>query len=132
MKITSVIFYTLLISLIFIIGCGGDEEDIADLDTSPPEVRDVIVAGSTSAAATNGPIVVVFSEAVEPASVQAAITLTPQVDGAAFYDEDTRTLTFDPEPDLQAHTTYSVTVSGISDAAGNEMELYTFFTLLSE
>ncbi|MFC1712254.1 Ig-like domain-containing protein [Candidatus Poribacteria bacterium] len=126
MKKTAMICYILLVSLILIIACGEDEEDTTVLDTTPPEVKYVIVAGWMSAAATNGSITVVFSEAVEPASVQAAVTSVPQVDGSISYDEETRELVFEPESDLQDNTKYSVTISNAMDRSGNVMVPYTF------
>ena len=126
----AIICCALLISfMLTIIGCGGDggnDDDSASVDAIAPTVEQVLVAGDLSAAATNGIIIVVFSEAVEPFSVQAAIAFTPPVNGAASYDEATNTLTFNPASDLQANTGYSVTVSNATDKSGNVMEPYTF------
>lgn len=125
----AIICYALLISfMLAITGCGGgdDDDDSARVDAIAPTVEQVLVAGDLSAAATNGIIIIVFSEDVEPSSVQAAIAFTPPVNGAASYDEATNTLTFDPASDLQANTGYSVTVSNAADKNGNVMEPYTF------
>jgi hypothetical protein len=127
MKKNAIICCALLASLILTIsGCGEGDEEAAVGDTTPPTVKGVVVAGDTSAAATNGPIMIVFSEAVDPASVQAAVTFTPQVDGSVSYNEETSTLTFDPKSDLQDHTKYSITVSNVADKAGKVMEPFTF------
>lgn len=134
MKRSVIICCALLVSLtLTIIGCGEDEgKEAAVGDTVPPAVEDVIVAGDTSAVATNGPIMIVFSEAVGLASVQWAVTLTPQVDGSISYDEEIFTLTFDPKSDLQDHTKYSITVSNVADKAGNVIEPFTFEILAAE
>jgi len=132
MKKVSIICYMLLVSLMLIVGCGEDEEDVASLDVQPPAVKEVIVAGGTSAAATNGAIVVVFSEAVEPASVHGAVAFTPQVDGVASYDDKTRALTFDPASNLQDNSKYSVTISNVEDRNGNVMLPFTFDLFTSE
>jgi len=132
MKKNSIICYTLLVSLMLIMGCGEDEEDAANLDIQPPTVKELIVAGGTSAAATNGSIVVVFSEAVEPASVHAAMAFTPQVDGVVSYDEETRSLTFDPASNLQDNSKYSVTISNVEDRNGNMMLPFAFDLFTSE
>lgn len=127
-KEIAIICCALLVSfMLTIVGCGGDDDDdSARVDVDPPTVEQVLVAGDLSAAATNGIIIIVFSEAVEPSSVQAAIAFTPPVNGAASYDEETNTLTFDPASDLQANTGYSVMVSNAADKSGNVMEPYTF------
>lgn len=124
MKKISMIFCALLASFMLVTaGCGEDEEEEAEVgDTWPPKVEHVIVAGDTSAAATNGPVMVVFSEAVDPASAQTALTFTPQISGDISYNAETRTLTFKPKSDLQAHTKYSMTVSNVEDKFGNVME----------
>ena len=126
----AIICCALLVSfMLTIVGCGGDDDDdddSASVDAIAPTVEEVIVAGDLSAAATNGIIIIVFSEAVEPSSVQAAVAFTPPVNGAASYDEETNTLIFDPASDLQANTGYSVTVSNAADKSGNVMEPHTF------
>ncbi len=125
----AIICCALLVLLVLaIVGCGGgnDDDDSANVDAIAPTVEQVLVAGDLSAAATNGIIIIVFSEAVEPSSVQAAIAFTLPVNGAASYDEETNTLIFDPASDLQANTGYSVTVSNAMDKSGNVMEPYTF------
>jgi hypothetical protein len=115
-----------------IIGCGEDAEEAEVGDIMPPTVKDVIVAGDTSAAATNGPIIIVFNEAIDPASIQSSVILTPQADGDISYDTETRTLTFDPRLDLQDNTKYSIAISNIANKAGNVMEPFTFEIFASE
>lgn len=132
-KIITVCCALLVSFTLIIIGCGEDEGEEAEVgDVTPPEVENVIVAGDTSAAATNGPIMIVFSKAVNASSVHTALSLTPQVSGSTSYSEETRTLTLDPDSDLQAHTKYSLTVSNVEDKAGNVMEPFTFEILTSE
>ena len=131
MRIIAVIWYVLLAaSMLIIAGCGEDEE--GEEVGKPPTVKNVMAAGGTSAAATNGSIIIAFSGVIDPATVQGAVTFNPPVQGVATYDEKTRMLTFDPKSDLQAYTTYSVTVSGVSDKVGNEMESYTFSLVTAE
>lgn len=126
MRDISIFLCALLVSLILtIIGCGGDDDDDEVMDTKPPEVKEVIVAGDMSSVATNGPIMVVLSEDVDPASVHGCLALTPQTAGDLSCDEESRTLTFCPESDLQAHSKYSLTVGNLVDKAGNVMEPYT-------
>ena len=82
MRRTAMIWCALLaVSILIVSGCGEDAEEV-EMDTTPPTVEDVIAAGGISAAATNGPILVVFGEAVDPATVQTAVTLNPSVSGA--------------------------------------------------
>jgi hypothetical protein len=132
MKKSSIVYFMLLTSFLFtVLGCGEDGEDDVG-DAAPPTVTDLIVAGETSAAATNGPIILVFSEAIDPASIHTAITCTPHVNGSASYDAEARILTFKPTSDLQAHTMYSINVCDVADKAGNVMEACSFDILTSE
>ncbi len=123
-------FLTLFVFII--IGCGEEAEEAEVGDISPPTVEEVIVAGDASAAATNGPIIIVLSEDIDPASVHSSVTLTPQADGDISYDAETWTLTFDPRHDLQSNTKYSVTIGNIADRAGNVMAPFTFEIFASE
>lgn len=122
----------LALVVFIIIGCGEDTEEAEVGDITPPTMKDVIVAGDSSAAATNGPIMVVFSEAIDPASIQSSITLAPQADGDISYDAETCTMTFDPGHDLQNNTKYSITISNIADKSGNVMAPFTFDIFASE
>jgi hypothetical protein len=64
-----------------------------------------------------------FSEAVQSATI--TFELRDQsgnlVPASVTYDEATRTVTLDPEAELLPLTTYTATLSGATDAAGNAM-----------
>ena len=75
-KISIVCCALLALFMLAIMGCGGDDDDDDAEDVNPPTVKEVIIAGDTTAA-TNGPIIIVLSEDIDPASVQGSVTLSP-------------------------------------------------------
>ena len=92
-------------------------------DTTAPTVVQVSPGNGTLGVAVNPQVVVVVSAPVSAASVGSnAITVasggTP-VAGAISLSSDRATLTFVPSSLLSASTTYTVTVSGFTDQAGN-------------
>ena len=64
------------------------------------------------------------------ASDETSKTVSP-VAGSVSYDDPTRTATFIPDATLDVDTTYTVEVSGATDAAGNPMapDLWSFTTV---
>jgi hypothetical protein len=89
-------------------------------DTTAPTVTSRTPASAATGVAIGSPVTATFSEAV----TQAAVSLTGPagaVAGATAYNSGTSTVTFTPAAALAASTTYTATVSGARDAAGNTM-----------
>jgi hypothetical protein len=96
-------------------------------DTTPPTVT----ATSPAAAATGVPattaVSATLSETVQAATPAVAVTAGGgAVAGATAYNATTRTVTFSPATALAASTTYTATVSGARDTAGNLMTPYSW------
>jgi methionine-rich copper-binding protein CopC len=96
-------------------------------DTTPPTVTSVLpVSGST--APTTTPISVTFSEDVKSTSISIGVTDSAGniVGGTVTYNGTTRTATFQPNLPLSPTTTYTVTVSGVTDLSGNALASKTY------
>ena len=101
------------------------------IDTTKPTLTD----RQPSAGATNVPVATgvsaTFSEPVQPTTIALIVTgPAGAVTGTSNYDAATRTHTFTPTASLATSTTYTVSVSGTQDTAGNVMDpvSWTFIT----
>ena len=78
-------------------------------------------SGSTGVS-TTASITATFSESVNPSTISFVVTDSGgSVAGSTAYNPDTNTVTFTPTGGLDPATTYTVTVSGAKDHAGNTM-----------
>ncbi|MCP3421037.1 DUF4082 domain-containing protein [Nocardioides pinisoli] len=96
----------------------------AAADTTKPTVTGRFPAPGTTAVATSVSPTATFSETVQAASVVFDLRGpgSTAVAGTTTYDATTRTVTFDPTANLSASTTYTASVSGARDLAGNQMD----------
>lgn len=100
------------------------------LDLTPPQVTSVLPANGSTAVSTNSAVQVMFSEDMQPASINAtsielrdnAATLIP---ATVSYNAVTRTATLTPSAHLGYLAVYNVKVksgsSGVKDDAGNAL-----------
>ncbi len=105
----------------------------APSDTVPPTVLSQNPSsGATSVPANTTPSVT-FSEAVQPATIAFTLTGpgTTSVAGSVAYNTTTNTATFTPSAPLAAGTTFTASVSGVKDIAGNTMVGTTQWTFKS-
>jgi YD repeat-containing protein len=97
--------------------------------TSGPQVVTVSPPNGSSGVPLNTHVEVVLNEPVEPASVGgSAVSLAAggvNVAGTIAVSNDRTTLRFVPSSQLAAGTSYNVTVSGFTDAAGNPAVAFT-------
>src|SRR5262249_2679484 len=97
--------------------------------TTAPSVVQVSPANGTLGVPVNPQVLVVVSAPVSAASVGSnAITVSSggtAVAGAISLNSDRTVLTFVPSSLLAVSTTYTVTVSGFSDQAGNQVTPFT-------
>jgi methionine-rich copper-binding protein CopC len=90
-------------------------------------------AGATIAPVTSQ-VKAVFNETVQPATIAASLSGPGgAVAGSTTYDPATKTVTVAPAAALAYNTTYTATVSGAKDTAGNTMSpvTWTFTTALA-
>ena len=93
-------------------------------DTAKPTVTSRNPAPGSTDAGTGTNVTATFSEPVQQASITAELrgpggTLVP---ATTAYDGTSRTVTIDPSSALAATTTYTASISGARDTAGNQMD----------
>ena len=93
------------------------------VDTTPPSVSASNPASGATGVPTTTTVSATFSEALQAGSAAIAVG---GVAGASSYDAASRTITFTPSSPLAASTSYTATVTGARDAAGNTMVPYTW------
>jgi hypothetical protein len=98
-------------------------DTVAPPDTIPPHATPSTPLNGSSSVARSTKVTVAFDEPVQQSTV--AMTVTDpsggQVQGTISYDSTAHTATFTPNATLAAGTTYTATVSGVKDVAGNTM-----------
>lgn len=96
-------------------------------DDTPPTVTGVTPASGATGVSPNTNIQISFSEDVQPSTITTAnITLKTTsggtaVAGAVAYNATTHVATFQPSAALAQSTSYTLTVTGIKDIAGNTL-----------
>ncbi len=90
--------------------------------TAPTLTARTPASGATGVATTDG-LTATFSESVRPDTISFVLkdSANNTVAGSTAYNASTNTLTFTPTSVLNLGTTYTVTVSGAKDHAGNAM-----------
>jgi hypothetical protein len=98
-------------------------DTVAPPDTIPPHATPVAPSPGSSSVPRSTTVKVGFDEQVQQSTV--AMTLADpaggQVQGTISYDSTAHVATFTPNANLAASTTYTATVSGVRDVAGNVM-----------
>ncbi len=96
-------------------------------DTTPPTLSARTPGSGATNVATSTTVTATFSEAVQPATIAISMLAGQNaVNGTVTYDAASRTATFNPGAALAPATTYSVTVGGAKDSAGNTMATVTW------
>lgn len=96
---------------------------VSPFDTLPPTVIGRSPVNGATSVPPSTSVQVQFNEAVQPATVNISLAngSNPPVAGTAAYNSQTSTVTFSPSSPLAYGTTYTVTVVGATDTAGNVM-----------
>jgi methionine-rich copper-binding protein CopC len=99
--------------------------DTSSSDTTKPTLTDKQPASGATGVSSSTDVTATFSEPVTSSSI--AMTLkdsnNASVTGSKAYDSASRKVTFTPSSNLKDSETYTATVSGATDAAGNTMDL---------
>ncbi len=95
-------------------------------DTTPPTVSSVTPANSTTSTPASSNVTAVFSEALDPATVNGSFELRDSsnalVAAALSYDSASKTVTLDPTADLNNGATYTASIkTTFKDLAGNAL-----------
>jgi len=105
---------------------GGDNyyaDAVFTPNSGPPFLAGESPAPGSTNQSTVAPIKATFSKDVKPATIVMTVTDASHnaVAGTVSYDSPSTTATFTPTAALAASTTYTVNVSGATDAQGNTM-----------
>lgn len=121
---------------------GADDAvdpDAGNGDTTPPTIVSSVPADGERPVSVLADISVTFDEALDPATVSSE-TLVLRVAGVLWtlagsvaLDPATRTATFSPTAALSNYGDYELTINGVADVAGNQIEsaTITFHTFLN-
>jgi hypothetical protein len=92
-------------------------------DTTPPTIMARTPAVGASGVPVTTTVTATFSEAIQESTIVVDLRnpSNNSVAGVKSYDPGSRTVTFTPSSQLAASTTYTATVSGAKDTAGNTM-----------
>ena len=91
-------------------------------DTTPPTVSGLLPADGATGVASGSTVRATFSETVDPATISMSVTGPGgAVAGTRTYDPGTRSVSWAPASAFAASTTYTASVSGAQDPAGNTM-----------
>jgi methionine-rich copper-binding protein CopC len=102
------------VDVVFTASSGGD--------TTPPTVTSRSPAPNATGAAVSTNVTAKFSESVQQSSILFTLNSgTNNVPATLSYDNSTFTATLTPNAALAASTTYTATLSGAQDSAGNTM-----------
>ncbi|MEV4348599.1 DUF4082 domain-containing protein [Actinoplanes sp. NPDC049596] len=102
-------------------------------DTTPPAVTGTSPASGDTGVATTATVSATLNEPLQTGTAALAVRAgTTAVAGTTAYDVATRTVSFTPSSALAFATTYTATVSGARDTAGNTMAAHSWsFTTVS-
>jgi len=106
---------------------SGDGAGISGpMDTTPPTVTAMSPAQDAAGVETNGRLTATFSEAMVPATINAAnfrlATGASYIPGTVSYDTTNNIAVFTPTGSLEPYTRYTATIiTGIKDLGGNPL-----------
>ena len=96
--------------------------DTSTSDTTNPTLTDKQPASGATDVATSTDVTATFSEPVTSIAMTLRDSNNASVSGSTAYNSSTRRATFTPSATLKDSETYSASVSGATDAAGNTMD----------
>jgi len=114
---------TALLIAIFLMSCSGNSPDLVNPVTAsaaPPTV--LTVAPQSNGVGTNREIAVVFSKAMDPASINASTFLVAGVAGTVTYDATNKIAAFKSSVPYAPDTEYNATITvGAKDTSGTPL-----------
>lgn len=116
--IYGILFISFILSLS--LSCGGDDPPNGNDDTTPPTVLNTNPDDNTVDVPVAGNIYINFSEKINQATATSSnIVFNPPVNGSITASDST--VIFNPSSNLAYFTDYIVTISNITDLAGNKL-----------
>jgi len=111
---------TALLVTVFLISCSGVANPPASLVSNAPTV--LMVVPQSHGVGTNRKIAVVFSEPMDPASINSDSFLIAGMTGTVTYDEINKIAGFKPSPDFTPGNMYQATITvAAKDVRGNPL-----------
>ncbi len=106
--------------VVFLVACNGVHTPPASIVSNSPTV--LMVVPQTNGVGTNREIAVVFSQPMDPASINASSFLVAGVTGTVTYDATNQIAAFKPSPDFAPNTMYSASITvGAKDMSGTPL-----------
>jgi hypothetical protein len=104
----------------FLIGCSGLSNSPAPIVSDAPTV--LMVVPQTNGVGTNRAVAVVFSRAMDPASINAGTFMVAGVTGTVTYDAANKIAAFKPTADFAADTMFNASITvGARDISGKPL-----------
>jgi len=116
------VLFSILLSFAItgLIGCGEESKEVVKKGGAGPLILSSVPKNGTKDLPTTTAILMTFDKDIVTPSI-ANLTFTPGVSGTISYNPDTRTMVFKPSAALSEHTSYTLTIKGITDLEGNTM-----------
>src|ERR1700686_315299 len=124
---TRKIWFTALLALIFVTGCGDPDRSTGTPGLTPPTVISVAPPNGANGACPNTIVTATFSEGMNPSTINATtFTVTgpgaTPVAGQVTYNASSNTAIFTPSSTLALNTVYTATITtGAKDLFGNAL-----------
>ncbi len=92
-------------------------------DVTPPTITAKSPPSGTTGVSSSVNVTAIFSETIQPATLSFVLrnSINQVVGSLVSYDPNTRTATLNPNSTLAGSATFTATVSGVKDVAGNTM-----------
>jgi hypothetical protein len=104
----------------FLVACSGVHTPPTSMTSNAPTVS--MVVPQSDGVGTNRKIAVVFSQAMDPASINAGTFVIAGVTGTVTYDATNRIAGFKPSPDFAPDTMYQASITvGAKDLSGTPL-----------
>ena len=104
----------------FLIGCSGLSNSPAPIVSDAPTI--LMVVPQTNGVGTNRAVAVVFSRAMDPASINAGTFMVAGVTGTVTYDAANKIAAFKPTADFAANTMFNASITvGARDISGKPL-----------
>jgi hypothetical protein len=111
---------TVLLLAALLVGCSGLSNSPAPIVSDAPMV--LMVVPQTNGVGINRAVAVVFSRAMDPASINAGTFMVAGATGTVTYDTVNKIGTFKPSSDLAPNTTFNASISvGARDISGTPL-----------
>lgn len=100
-----------LLAVVFLVACGGVTNSPAPTPQASAAPTVTMVVPQTNGVGTNRTVAVVFSTAMDPASINSSSFVVAGATGTVTYDNVNRIAAFKPSPPFVVNTSYNATIT---------------------